>query len=352
MFRATTVVMAGLVATWVGSSVAFGEGAASGVVSYSAPRSVYEATVNLAADETLRIQQHLDFVAEHLQAQDVSHLDGAQRTARGQCIELLGAYRDAGCFPRNTSFPGLQPIFIDDRGTACAVAHLMIATGAGDVAESVAQMQNLAYVPEIRDGRVGEWAQRSGLTLEECALIQPAYGSCPPLGSFTCADQGGDVLLSWTLAFEHQSVYLERDGQFLGMVLATEGFTYVDVAPPPGLHTYRAYGDCGIASMLLPMTCTHDVAAAEFRRGDCNGDGSINLADAVHCLSVLFLTPSTTPDCIDACDGNDDGALNLADAVRMLNALFAAEPLPGPYPLCGADPSADAMTCALGAACP
>ncbi|MEM7165056.1 MAG: dockerin type I repeat-containing protein [Planctomycetota bacterium] len=320
---------------------------------YPQPRSVYEAMVNLAADETLRIQKHLSFVEQQLLQRDVSELTAAQKQRRAQCIELLVAYREAGCFPRNLDRPGLTPIFIDDRGTACAVAHLMIQTGAAPVAERVAQTQNLAYVPEIRVAGVVEWAAESGLSLEECALIQPAYGSCPALGGFTCGVQGADVLLSWTLLPQHVGVYVERDGLLLTIVTASEGSTFVDVAPGSGTHTYTVYGDCALASLLTPLSCTIDLqAATQFRRGDCNADGGINLADAIFFLNTLFTTPAPTASCSDACDCNDDGDLNLADAVRLLNGLFAAQPLPGPYPECGSDATSDAVGCALAQVCP
>ncbi|MEM7165447.1 MAG: dockerin type I repeat-containing protein [Planctomycetota bacterium] len=90
-----------------------------------------------------------------------------------------------------------------------------------------------------------------------------------------------------------------------------------------------------------------------FSRGDCNGDGSTNIADAVFLLGFLF--PQGTAnvlECLDACDGNDDESLNIADAVRILNALFGpTDPLPAPYPGCGAD-SGGPLDCANFIHCP
>lgn len=82
-----------------------------------------------------------------------------------------------GEFPRNQDFPGsLVPYFIDDRGVACAVGHLVIASGHGEIAETIRRTRNHAYIREIDDPRLSEWAASSGLTLEECARIQPGYG--------------------------------------------------------------------------------------------------------------------------------------------------------------------------------
>lgn len=76
-----------------------------------------------------------------------------------------------------------------------------------------------------------------------------------------------------------------------------------------------------------------------FDRGDCNSDGSNNVADVVFLLSLLFpTTQPPVPACQDACDGNDDGLLDIADAVVLLGALFGSPPTPLPEPTnCGVD---------------
>ncbi|MGE3165547.1 MAG: hypothetical protein AB7O52_11620 [Planctomycetota bacterium] len=56
-------------------------------------------------------------------------------------------------------------------------------------------------------------------------------------------------------------------------------------------------------------------------RGDCNGDGSTDIADPVALLGVLF-SGAPSPACDDACDHSDDGALDIADPVYLLATLF------------------------------
>ncbi|MGE3965702.1 MAG: dockerin type I repeat-containing protein, partial [Planctomycetota bacterium] len=89
-----------------------------------------------------------------------------------------------------------------------------------------------------------------------------------------------------------------------------------------------------------------------FRRGDCNLDTSINLADAVFLLGYLFPGPTAAaPGCQRACDANDDGALDIADAIAVLDSLFGqAGPLPAPE--CGTDDTPGTLTCAQPGACP
>ncbi|MEM7164394.1 MAG: hypothetical protein AAF581_02965 [Planctomycetota bacterium] len=91
-----------------------------------------------------------------------------------------------------------------------------------------------------------------------------------------------------------------------------------------------------------------------FRRGDCNDDGGVQIADAVFLLSGLFGGVGLTPPCADACDGNDDGNLDIADAVLILAALFSGGgPLPDPgMDNCGADATTgDTLLECAGATC-
>ena len=81
--------------------------------------------------------------------------------------------------------------------------------------------------------------------------------------------------------------------------------------------------------------------APRFRRADANGDGHLNIADAVTVLTYLF-AGGTLP-CLDAADSNDDGKLDIADAIATLGYLFGGAPEP-PAPgvtTCGPDPTPD-----------
>jgi len=82
-----------------------------------------------------------------------------------------------------------------------------------------------------------------------------------------------------------------------------------------------------------------------FRRGEVNGDGKLDLSDAVVTLEFLFLG-AAEPDCLDATDGNDSGSVDLSDAVYALGYLFlGTAPPPEPFPECGSDPTPDELGC-------
>ncbi|MFN0058422.1 MAG: lytic polysaccharide monooxygenase [Planctomycetota bacterium] len=89
----------------------------------------------------------------------------------------------------------------------------------------------------------------------------------------------------------------------------------------------------------------------EFVRADANGDGALDLADAVQVLSSLFSGAPTN--CAKALDANDDGAVDIADPIRILANLFSSAPAPPlPFPGCGVDPTLDGLACSGSLACP
>ena len=108
------------------------------------------------------------------------------------------------------------------------------------------------------------------------------------------------------------------------------------------------FGMTGTVTVNVPVV-------DEFVRGDCNPDGSFNIADAINLLNFLFPSGAApTLDCQDACDCNDDGALNLADAICLLSGLFGSPAIPpvAPHPNCGADVGVDSLECPGYAHCP
>lgn len=128
--------------------------------------------------DQIRIKAHLSRVIRLLKSKDTSKLPAHLQVERKRNIERLIKYRREGVFPRNSGHVGLTPYFIDNDGRACAVGHLMIASGYRSVAEQVARRENNAYVADIKTPDAHRWIAQSGLSAAECALIQPSYGGC------------------------------------------------------------------------------------------------------------------------------------------------------------------------------
>jgi hypothetical protein len=81
-----------------------------------------------------------------------------------------------------------------------------------------------------------------------------------------------------------------------------------------------------------------------FRRGDANGDCTLDLVDPQYYLNFQFLGGPALP-CPDAADSDDDGRLNVTDAIFTLGFLFLDGPRPappGPF-TAGLDPSEDTL---------
>jgi hypothetical protein len=95
-------------------------------------------------------------------------------------------------------------------------------------------------------------------------------------------------------------------------------------------------------------TCS--VAPVQFRRGDVNEDGVLQISDPVFLLDHLFAT-GVTIDCPDAADVDDSGVLDITDAVYSLSYQFLGGPAPEPpFPGCGPE-EPDALACAEYAGC-
>ena len=90
----------------------------------------------------------------------------------------------------------------------------------------------------------------------------------------------------------------------------------------------------------------------DFRRGDSDTNGRIELTDAVKISGYLF-HGSADPASLDATDSNDDGKVDMADAINVLGNLFlGVGRIPAPGPLeCDADPTDDQIGCAAYDGC-
>ncbi len=155
----------------------------------------------------------------------------------------------------------------------------------------------------------------------------------------------------------HRSVGGGPDEVVNGTLLTSP--TFVDDTVENGtLYQYelRAVDVAGnVSDPSTPINLTPNGAGScsgdGFRRGDGNGDGSLDIGDAVFILQVLF--SGAPAECQDALDGNDDGGSDIADVVYILAYTFSGGTAPAaPFPGCGVDPTADPLGCVHVATCP
>ena len=87
------------------------------------------------------------------------------------------------------------------------------------------------------------------------------------------------------------------------------------------------------------------VSGQNFKRGDANVDGYVDIADGDFLLNSLFVPGSPFPTCQDAADADNSGALNITDGIYIYNFLFLGGPAP-PAPgalACGPDTVGDSL---------
>ena len=161
----------------------------------------------------------------------------------------------------------------------------------------------------------------------------------------------------------HQLVY---DNMRLSGCRVIVDYYYSGVPAGPGVAsgpstieflTTLAEGTGGTVRLIpngspIPPVDPWPTTGEVFNRGDVNDDGSFDISDAVFALQSLF-GGGTAFSCDDAADMNDDGDINVADPVAALATLFSAgPPLTDPFGVCGVDPTADSLDCAVYLSCP
>ncbi len=130
--------------------------------------------------------------------------------------------------------------------------------------------------------------------------------------------------------------------------LEVTGLTTKSLCPPGLLHdrTFEwqvvARNSRGISTSGPPWTFR--TQSPVFRRADANADGVTDLSDAIFTIFVLF--GGSVPACEKSLDFDGDGAIEVTDAVLHLSYLYlnGMEPSP-PFTSCGTEPAGNGLTC-------
>lgn len=139
----------------------------------------------------------------------------------------------------------------------------------------------------------------------------------------------------------------------LDPVVGGTGFTALYVPDLAGtedlLPITPATEECPINEILI-VELDVQVGNRPFNRGDCNGDGRLNVTDGALCAQNIFLGELRPQlvffDCDDMLDANDDGMLDTTDPIVILEWVFRAAPnLPAPFFTCEVDGTEDELDC-------
>ncbi|NCF56588.1 MAG: hypothetical protein GWP41_10070 [Planctomycetia bacterium] len=235
------------------------------------------------------------------------------------------------------------------------VAGVLVQTLAGSATSSTVTLPVSADTICVR-GVVNGTPSSEGCTIESCPVFTPP----PPLKNLACGltsnvpGSGCEYLLSWSAPGTYSAINVFAGG-VLQVTLpgtATSATGSMPFSPTELDFVVEAIDICGgtVNQLNCSLLCEE---GPTFVRGDCNADGSNNIADVVAALGFLF-GGTFTPLCADSCDLNDDGGLDISDPVFLLSNLFSSGSNPAaPYPNCGLDGTdTDALDCANFPVCP
>lgn len=124
-----------------------------------------------------------------------------------------------------------------------------------------------------------------------------------------------------------------------------------NVTNDAGQILYDQWLSTGKGAPVLMGEESLELTPAPFIRGDCNGNGSLELGDLFHLLQTLFLHGDPLL-CEAACDSNADTRIDIADVIAPLDTLYqGGPPLPAPFPSCDSPAETSPLACVSGG-CP
>ncbi len=259
----------------------------------------------------------------------------------------------------------------------CLVA-VVLALGASDIGAQ----QDPAYVLSVENKSasfggtlsVGAFLDTSGGT-----VIQGwSFGICHDEAALTLVDATTDGTMTATINGGSPAGFLNigmpGGGYTLGVVIDLFGqnnlppssgnliciATYDNLMPADGatsdmcpcntlgtppVSTVVVVGGSSVEPTTTCGTAT-TVGIPEYRRGDANQDGSLNIADGIWILNAIF-QDGPSFDCLGASDANSDSSQDASDAVYIFNHQFLNGPPPAaPQGSCGGDADPDPTDCA------
>jgi hypothetical protein len=132
--------------------------------------------------------------------------------------------------------------------------------------------------------------------------VEDAAGRAPVNQAYVCLWKENQVYLTG---------YTDVNGNIgFNPSPSTEGMMWVTVTK----HNYLPHESQVLVSERMP--------------GDANGDGTLDIGDAIYMINYLYKS-GPVPDPPESGDANCDTTLDLGDVVYLINYLFKGGPAPG-----------------------
>ncbi len=263
------------------------------------------------ANDNAAIQRHLELVEQLLRQKTTAHLSNKQRENRTHYLDVLHEYWQRAEFPTNTHHLQRTPYFIDEKGVACAVGFLIIASGETNLAQKIARENNYSYLVSLKEQypAIKTWAKNNGFTTDELAWIQPCYCFAPTQcggsnsnptcfgrndGCIAAPDSLFDVPIMF--AIEQQSGNNWYQGMCMDNGCLAAGNYRWKITVPNGnnYYFYRSLVNPTAANITFSVTPDD---------GTCNGSATASPANGTIVSYQWQQTGSTMPTISNVCAG-------------------------------------------------
>ncbi len=320
-----------------------------------------------------RVRSHLAAAEQYARSRDVSRLSYVTRLIRALLLDALSEYRERGRFPLNHHSNERTPIFVDEHGTRCAVAHLLELGGAAALVASVQHASNYAFVPELAAiPELATWLTAAGLSIEEAARIQPSY--CPAAEADCVCNMGWAMPLPKAVAvldghmngglLEIEAIHGSTSAYAIGDKIPVQAYTAVasdaHVLVPLAAGHVRVDAGTDAAGNVAPfgivvnaegkpMACTVAPFAGDLPITAANVVTALQSNDCAATLAALDAGWAAAPECMENVPENPKPGVDAAPADDAAVAKSDAGSDSGTKTSAASAPASDDGGCSVGA---
>jgi len=258
------------------------------------------------------------------QCAQLGHLYDLPAIYNGSGVHTKVVYKPEGfvdVYVSDAATPGVNELHVISSQVPMFTGPIVIGlAGATGGATTTEEFDNLVVTSNCC-----EFAPETADLTAAPASVEIPYAAADASTTLTATaggiDAGATAAYSW-------SIVSDATG---GAVLAPAGATATLTAAASGDVVVSVTVDDGVcagsATKTVTVSFTKEAPPTNWRMGDANNDGKVDISDAVSFLSWKFLG-GAPPACEKATNVNDDAQTDISDAVYLLGALFLGQAKP------------------------